>query len=183
MAKYPSKPQAPSGVANERRMGVLTRRGYIGLLVRICVITIAVYVVFSNIFMITRCQGQEMFPAIEDGDLVLTYRLHEDYQKGDVIVYTIDGKPKLGRIVAKQTDTVMMDSSGLLSINGTTQGGEIMFPTYAKEGVTYPYTVSGEQVFVLGDYRTQATDSRDYGPVSMENVKGKVITIVRRRGV
>ena len=164
-------------------MGVLTRRGYLSLLLRVCVITLAVYVIFSNIFMITRCQGQDMFPAIEDGDLVLVYRLHEDYQKGDVVVCEIDGKNRLGRIVARQTDTVMMDSSGLLSVNGTTQGGEVMFPTYAKDGVTYPYTVSGDAVFVLGDYRTQATDSRDYGPVSMEDVKGKVITIVRRRGV
>ena len=183
MAKHSSGSKAPSLVAQERRMGVLTRRGYISLLLRVCVIVLAVYVIFSHVFLITRCRGQEMFPAIEDGDLVLAYRLQQDYQKGDVVVYTADGKTHLGRIVAKKTDTVMMDNSGSLSVNGTTQGGEIMFPTYAKEGVTYPCTVSGDAVFVLGDYRTQATDSRDYGPVSLENVQGKVITIVRRRGV
>ena len=183
MAKQPSVHKAPSSVARERRVGVLTRRGYISLLLRVCVIILAVYIIFTNIFMITQCRGQDMFPAVEDGDLVLVYRLHGDYQKGDVVAYEIDGKTRLGRIVAKRTDTVMMDSSGMLSVNGTTQGGEIMFPTYAKEGITYPYTVSGDALFVLGDYRTQATDSRDYGPVSLENVKGKVITIVRRRGV
>lgn len=36
-------------------------------------------------------------------------------------------------------------------------------------------------VFLLGDYRTQTKDSRDYGPIKMEDVKAKVITVLRRR--
>ena len=38
-------------------------------------------------------------------------------------------------------------------------------------------------VFVLGDYRTQAEDSRDFGCISLEDVKAKVITILRRREI
>lgn len=34
-----------------------------------------------------------------------------------------------------------MDDTGTLLVNGTAQTGEIAFPTYAKEGITYPYTV------------------------------------------
>ena len=78
---------------------------------------------------------------------------------------------------------VRMDDSGTLIINGTTQGGEIMYPTYAKEGMEYPYRVPEGNAFLLGDYRTQTEDSRDFGPVPLNNIQGKVITIVRRRGV
>ena len=38
-------------------------------------------------------------------------------------------------------------------------------------------------VFVLGDNRQEAADSRDFGPVSLESVEGKVISILRRRGL
>lgn len=38
-------------------------------------------------------------------------------------------------------------------------------------------------MFILGDYRTQTEDSRDHGPIPMEDVEAKVITILRRQGI
>ena len=70
-----------------------------------------------------------------------------------------------------------------LQINGTNQGGEIMYPTYAKPGTEYPFRVPEGTLYLLGDYRTQTEDSRDFGPIPMDDIQGKVITIVRRRGV
>lgn len=180
MAKKPSP--TPAKVAKNRRLNILTRRGYVSLLLRLCVITLAVWVVFTQVFLISQCEGQGMFPAIEDGDLILAYRLHEDYAKGDVVVYELNGKQHLGRLIARSGDIVNMDD-GSFMVNGTVLGGEILYPTYAKEGIEYPYRVPEGHLFLLGDYRTQATDSRDFGPVPLDNIKGKVITIVRRRGV
>lgn len=173
----------PVEVARRRRIDLLTRRGYVSLALRLCVIVIAVWLIFSQVFLITQCSGMGMFPAIEDGDLVLAYRLQEEYAKGDVVIYTVGDAQYLGRIVAKETDVVMMDDTGSLVINGTTQGGEIMYPTYAKEGTEYPLRVQEGALYVLGDYRTQTQDSRDFGPIPLNNILGKVITIVRRRGV
>ena len=92
---------------------------------------------------------------------------------------------KFGRIVARATDVVTIDGTGSLTVNGTTQTGEILYPTYPDEdgSLTYPYTVPENCVFVLGDYRTRATDSRLLGAVSLDQVEGKVITILRRRGL
>ena len=36
---------------------------------------------------------------------------------------------------------------------------------------------------LLGDYRTQSEDSRDFGPVPLEDVQAKVITLLRRRSL
>ena len=58
-----------------------------------------------------------------------------------------------------------------------------MYPTYAKDEVKYPYTVPEGMVFILGDYRTQAVDSRDFGAVEQKDVQAKVITILRRRSL
>ena len=52
-------------------------------------------------------------------------------------------------------------------------------PRY-ESGITYPVTLAENEVFVLCDYREGAKDSRYFGPVSKSEIKGKVITIVRR---
>lgn len=178
-----NSPETPVEVCKRRRLSVVNARGYAGLIFRLTVITLAVWILFSQVFVLTQCEGMGMFPAIEDGDLVLGYRLQETYEKGDVVIYRRGDAVYLGRITALETDTVMMDDTGNFTVNGTTQGGDIMYPTYAKEGIEYPYRVQEGHLFVLGDYRTQTQDSRDFGSIPLDNILGKVITIVRRRGV
>lgn len=170
-------------VIRGRRESALTRKGYIQLFVRLVAIALIVWLVFSQLFLLTRAVGQGMFPSVKDGDLALAYRLQQDYLKDDVVVYTVNGESRIGRIAARAGDVVMMDEEGNLTVNGTSQSGEIMYPTYQRSALQYPYTVPEGCVFILGDYRTQSKDSRDFGPVSLDDVEGKVITILRRRGL
>ena len=100
-----------------------------------------------------------------------------------MVVYVADGETHIGRVAAAEGDNVMLDDSGTLLVNGTEQSGEILYPTYAKEGIEYPYKVPDGCVFILGDYRTQTQDSRDFGAIELKNVKCRVITILRRRGI
>lgn len=172
-----------ASIITNRRNRVLDQQGYISLLFRILFLALAGWVLFSQVFLITQVSGNDMFPAVKDGDLVIGFRLQKEYAKNDVIVYTANGKTHIGRIAARATDIVTLDDSGTLLVNGTVQSGEIMYPTYAKEGITYPYKVPEGHVFILGDYRTQTEDSRNLGSIPLENVKGKVITILRRRGL
>lgn len=183
MARPTPKPLSPTEICRQRRIQVLTILGYVNLAAKVLTIVVAAWIIFTQVFLITQCSGMGMYPAIEDGDLILAYRLHQKYEKGDVVAYTVDGATYLGRIVAKGTDVVFMDDSGTLQINGTNQGGEIMYPTYAKPGTEYPYRVRENELYLLGDYRTQCQDSRDFGSIPMDDIQGKVITIVRRRGV
>ena len=44
-------------------------------------------------------------------------------------------------------------------------------------------TLAEDEFFVLCDYREGARDSRYFGPVSEDEIKGKVITVVRRSGL
>lgn len=172
-----------AGIIAARRNRALERQGYISLLLQVIALAVAAWVLLSQVFLITQASGNDMFPAVKDGDLVIAFRLQRNYAKNDVVVYKADGKNHIGRIAARETDVVTLDDSGSLLVNGTNQAGEIMYPTYAKEGIEYPYRVAEGQVFILGDYRTQAKDSRDYGSIEQKNVKAKVITILRRRGL
>lgn len=166
-----------------RKSDVYVNMGYRSLFLRIILLILLCWLIFAKVFLITQANGNEMFPAIKDGDLVLAFRLQEDYSKNDVIVYELDGSLRIGRIVARANDVVTLDESGTLLVNGITQSGEIIYPTYGKENLIYPFVVPEEHFFILGDYRTQATDSRDFGPVSSAQVRAKVITLIRRRGI
>ncbi|MCF0115798.1 MAG: signal peptidase I [Erysipelotrichaceae bacterium] len=181
MAK--KKVETISEIINRRRYQALDRMGYISLLLRIVVLVLAAWVLMTKIFLVGQVSGNAMFPSIKDGDVIIGYRLQSDYVKNDCVVFTIDGKTHVGRVVARQYDVVTLDDSGKLYVNGAVQEGEIIYPTYAKENVSYPCTLLEGELFVLGDYRTQAEDSRDFGPVLMSEVEGKIITILRRRGL
>ena len=177
------KTPAIDQVIRQRGNKVLIRQGYISLLLRCVVLIVALVLLLTQVFLITQVTGNDMFPAIKDGDLVFAYRLQSDLSKNDVIVYKYDGKMRVGRILGRPGDVITLDDSGTLLVNGTTQGGEILYPTYAKENYTYPYVVPEDAYFILGDYRTQSEDSRDFGPVMKSSIQGKVITILRRRGI
>lgn len=52
-------------------------------------------------------------------------------------------------------------------------------PQYDSD-VTYPLILSEEEYFILCDYREQAEDSRYFGAVAGEAIKGKVLAVIRR---
>jgi signal peptidase I len=128
--------------------------------------------------------GEGMSPRLRDGDLAIYYRLENERNIGDVVAYMADGQLRYGRIVAMGGDVVDMDEDGQLLVNGSVQQEEIFFPT-SKDGraTVLPMTLSGDEVFVLGDNRTYAKDSRDFGPIPNAQVKGKVISLLRSRGI
>lgn len=162
---------------------MLDRQAAHSLLWRVLALVLLGWVLLTQLFAVWQVSGNEMFPALKDGDLVLAFRAQREYTTNDVILYTQNGETRAGRIAACEGDEVLLDEGGSLLVNGVNQAGEIVFPTYPREAVAYPYQVPQGCVFVLGDYRTQAQDSRDFGAVPLQNITGKVITILRRRGL
>ena len=146
------------------------------------VIFVALTVLF--IFGICRCGDNMMSPAFKDGDIVLYYRLEKEYAQSDAVVVEKDGEIQVRRIVAKGGDKVDITENGLL-INGYAQQEKDIFSDtlpYTK-GITFPITLKEDEYFVLGDNRTIAKDSRVYGVVKEKEIKGSVISLIRRRGL
>ncbi|MBQ6314682.1 MAG: signal peptidase I, partial [Mogibacterium sp.] len=55
--------------------------------------------------------------------------------------------------------------------------------TYAAEGEKLPFTVRENAFFILGDNREDAEDSRIQGQISKRNIKGRIVTVIRRRQI
>ena len=154
------------------------------LLIKIGILVGLLLATFIFIFGVTRNIGNSMFPAIKDGDLALYYRLESDYNVSDVVIIEKDGETQIRRIIAKDGDTVDITSDGL-KINGYLQQETGIYTETLpyKEGVTFPLTLKKDEYFVLGDDRTNTKDSRIYGAVHKSEIKGSVMTLLRRRGI
>ena len=181
-----SQPQKTADIAKtiaKRREGVIARQETWALVRRVLVLAAVAVLVLTQVFLVTQVEGTGMFPALEDGDLVLVYRLQGSYARSDVIAYRKDGVRYFGRIVASAGDEVTITESGSLLVNSQLESGEILFPTNTADGQTFTQKVPAGYVWVMGDYRTQTQDSRDFGPIPLADVEGKVITLMRRRGL
>lgn len=155
------------------------------LLFKVGLIVVFLLVLFTFFYGITQARDTTMEPAVKEGDIVIYYRPDKDYAAGDAIVVEYNGSLQVRRVVATAGDTVDISSSGGLIINGSTQmETDIYTATYPyTEGITFPVTVGQGEVFVLGDDRTSATDSRIYGAVATSATKGQVMLVIRRRGI
>ncbi len=154
------------------------------LLVKIGIVICVFIVLFTFVFGIFRVNDPSMTPTLKPGDLVLTYRLNSDINFHDVVAYEYHNETTFGRVVARAGDTVDITDSGLL-VNGTPQEEEgIYSPTTQFEGgTTMPLTVPDGQVFVLGDNRANATDSRIIGCINTSDLEGVVMSELRTRRI
>ena len=153
--------------------------------IRLIAMAVLVWILFGFLFGITPMKNDDMMPRISAGDLLLYYRLEENWHAQDVMVFEKDGRQYTGRIVAQGGDSIEITDDARLVINGSTVlESNIYYSTPKYEGrVTYPLTLQDGQFFVLCDYREGAKDSRYFGAVDQIDVKGKVITVIRRSGL
>ena len=168
----------------ERRKQAISRREDLAFLrstvatVLFVAIVLTLFCVFFGFHIV---KGSDMFPSLADGDLALCYRTN-DFKKNDIVFYEADGETHCGRVVAKGGDKIRISEGGTFTVNGTVQESEIIYPTYPRtfDG-DYSAEVPEGMVFILGDFRTEAKDSRDCGFISVDDIGKKVITIIRHR--
>jgi signal peptidase I len=146
--------------------------------VSVLIVVVAIATIGANYFFsLIRVEGSSMSPALEQGNLLLTYRT-ESFEIGDMIAFYYNNKLLLKRVIAGPGDWIEIDEEGNVFVNG-----ELLEETYVKEektqkgDVEYPYQVPESQWFVMGDHRMTSLDSRytEVGNVTREQVFGKVM--------
>lgn len=137
-------------------------------------VLIIIAVILIRTFIITpvRVDGASMDQTLEDGQILLLYKLANiDY--GDIVVLDEEkeGEIIIKRIIGMPNDTIEI-KNGVLYIND-----EEIEEEYAY-GQTSDYdkiTLGEDEYFILGDNRPISKDSRYFGPVKEEEIIGKVI--------
>lgn len=179
------QPMTVPEVIHKNRVRAESREEIRRFIFKIILVVLVVYLAFQYVWGLAIVKNMDMGPALKDGDLVLFFRLDRDYVLTDVVKYTVGGQEYFGRVVALAGDTVDVSDDGTLMINGSYLEEEEIYYSMDKElsAVEFPYVVGENRVFVLGDYRTEATDSRKLGAINTATIDGKVIGYFRRRGI
>ena len=166
-------------------------RNYQFFVLKVLLMLLVIWVLFFRIVGLTHAPGNDMYPRVDAGDLVLFYRLDTDVKAQDIAVISkvtpdSGGEPQLfvSRVVAVAGDTVEI-ADGRLMVNGSAMvESNIFYSTYPYKGYTeYPLTLGEDECFVLSDSRHNGTDSRYFGPVKKDEIEGTVITILRRNNL
>ena len=108
-----------------------------------------------------------------------TYRFREP-QRGEVLVFKSPPEPKkyyIKRIIGLPGETVKIEGEQVTIINTTHPEGIILKEDYVlhPQPSTKTFTVPENQYFVMGDNRAGSYDSRSWGGVPKENIRGRAL--------
>lgn len=77
VSQGPARPRPPR-TAEERQRD---RRLALSLLTRLAAAAAALTVLLGVVLLVTQAEGQDMFPAVKDGDLLIAYRLQRRWRR------------------------------------------------------------------------------------------------------
>lgn len=171
----------PEQVIELRKKNLLNKFHFTSLIKKVLLIALILYITFNYVFGIMVMPNKDMTPRISPSDLLIYYRLDKEYIANDIVIVNKNGKDSVFRIVAVAGNEVSITEDGLM-INGAYQSNQdIYFKTGVyEEGIKFPITLKEDEVFVLGDLREGAMDSRYFGPIKLGDIKGKVFVLLRR---
>lgn len=141
-------------------------------------------VVYLFIMMPNQVKGASMEPTFQSGEYILTskitYKLRP-IERGDVIVFKSPKNPDIEyikRVIGLPGDKILVSNGQVLVNDQLLNENYISAITnlwqngYLKEN--QPIIVPEAQVFVMGDNRPRSSDSRDFGPISIQSIEGVV---------
>ncbi len=124
--------------------------------------------------------GHSMEPTLFDGERVMVDKISPaitEISRGDLIIFASpedDSKNLIKRVIGLAGDKIELIGEMVYLNDEPLREGytrRTIFPQKPGESTT----VAEGFMFVLGDNRPQSRDSRDFGTVSIEHVKGKVL--------
>ncbi len=139
----------------------------------------------ENILKAYKIPSRSMQPTIEAGDYLfcnqLYYRDHNPARE-DLVIFKYPKNEKveyIKRIVGIPGDMVELKQNTLY-VNGKKVSEPYALYNHAEnsEAADYgPYFVSDDEYFVMGDNRNNSSDSRDFGTIRRQSIRGKAVFV------
>ena len=145
-------------------------------IIQTALISLAIFF-FVYIFLVQphRVKGDSMMPNFLEEELLLTekvsYRVTKP-ERGDVIVFRAPDRNVdfIKRVVGVPQDLIKIEDGNVI-VNGEKLNEP--YETQKTQG-SEEISLGNEEYFVLGDNRNASSDSRSFGPIKKDTIKGKV---------
>jgi signal peptidase I len=154
-----------------------------GLAELVVTIVVALALVFGLVrpFVVEayRIPSESMVPTLEIGDRVLANKFVYRFwgpERGDIVVFDSvdeeDDQTLIKRVVGVAGDEILVQG-GVLYVNGEPREEPYLNEDLPFVGFYGPTEVPEGSIFVMGDNRANSADSRVFGPLPLENLKGE----------
>ncbi len=122
-------------------------------------------------------RGEGMSPTYTRGRPLVFLRVGTTYKRNDIVLVTLpDGTSAPLRVLGAAGDLVEL-KDGFVYVNAIAERGSYSFGRTdpAAGGPDYPMLLRTGEYFVLGDARDRAVDSRSFGLITADRIRGKVL--------
>lgn len=147
------------------------------ILAIVLVLAIVLLNLFGHFFTLVRYYGDGMQPALENGQTLLIAK-GSKIAEGDIVAFYYNNKLLVRRVICTGGKQLSIDRDGTVSINGEPLDEPyITAPSIGQCNQAFPCYVPPNSVFVMGDNRAVAMDSRlkEIGTISEDRILGKVL--------
>ncbi|KAB7746002.1 signal peptidase I [Nostocoides sp. F2B08] len=148
-------------------------------LVATAVVVLTIIVIRTWLLTPFTVVSDSMSPTLPTGSTILVERISRywvEIDAQDLVLLELDDGPTVKRVVGVGGDRIeILDA--VLHVNGEPVREDYV-DSVTLDGVFFgPVDVPPGHVFVLGDNRFDSIDSRSFGPVSQDRVRGRVIVL------
>ena len=154
-------------------------KGTFGTFIVVAALAVIIAFIFLPVTKITN--GHNMEPRLLLGDVVVLMKTN-DVKTGEICAFYFNNKLLLRRIIAREGDTVEIDEQGFVKVNGEflEEEGYISEHALGQCDIEFPFRVPTGQIFVLGDNRDYALDSRatNFGCIAQDEIFGQPLARV-----
>lgn len=173
--------------ASEHKPSIFRR--FLSFLVMVAIVLVGAWLLRAFVVEPFQIPSASMEETIKTGDMVFAEKVSynfSDPEPGDIVVFSdpqVPSRTLIKRVIATEGQTVDL-RDGKVYVDGVAlsepyTNGLPSYPlnTVGNVSITYPYTVPKGDVWVMGDNRTNSSDSRYFGPIDKDTVFGKAFVI------
>jgi signal peptidase I len=117
-----------------------------------------------------------MVNTVRPGSTMLVEK-GQGVRRGDVIALNRPDGTFIRRVIGLPGDRVACCTAGHVTVDGKPLDESYVYPGDQPSAATFSVTVGPGQLWVLGDHRSIAIDSRMWGPVQVSDVIGRVVAL------
>jgi len=163
------------------------RRLLIEILQTVALTVVAFYLLQAFVAQPFRVEQGSMRITLEPGEYVLADKVTPrltGYHRGDVVIFHPPvtwaghdaGTPYIKRVIGLPGETVDL-KDGKLSVNGIAVAEPYIYLDEGADSIGDDghWVLGADQLLVFGDHRSNSSDSRAYGPISMQDVVGRAV--------